>query len=78
MIHGQWSGKSPDLFILPNQTGYCMFYCIYFTCDSFMGLCWVDISALQRLGKGWEERGGKGGCKRKERKGSYNLREHWY
>ncbi len=26
MIHGLWSGKSPDLFILPDQTGHRMFY----------------------------------------------------
>lgn len=26
IIHRQWSGKSPGLFILPNQTGYHMFY----------------------------------------------------
>lgn len=26
MIQGQWCGKSPDLFILPDQTGYRVFY----------------------------------------------------
>lgn len=26
VIHGQQSGKSPDFFILPNQTGYRVFY----------------------------------------------------
>ncbi len=84
VIHGLWSGKSPDLFILPNQTGHRMFYGFDQTenwTSSHVTASWLHagwiLPLCWGLGRSERRREEKKGKKRKRTKLCRGGRNTW-
>lgn len=83
MIQGQWCGKSPDLFILPNQTGYRMFYgcgqrksrTISHVTASWVCAAWILVCCrgLRRAEKRKEKKRKKGEKRKEKRTGEGKM-----